>query len=336
MYHLLKHKHMKISFAITILILLSISAFGSDEAYNCSGSESTKQLYKDDAYQLAVERIEETNSNYIDSALIPKQVSDTLLNALIAVYNSTFPQRDTIIDVYNIHAFQEVDLKSIRLVADSTLPWVAELSNYKLNTGNRTIDSIITTFNLKVTNAWPYYGSNYSITLTSEKNINTKALTKNLDTIQGIASIRTDGHAGDGGRIDYLIYPDSINLIYSYGWGDCPSGCMSRHYWKFKVLPNCEVEFISSHGDIIPATSIYNVMISTKTLYPNPCRDFITLPLNIDIATFKIYNSLGVEVHSESITNKTSIDISNLKSGLYYISIIDNDKTISQYQFIKE
>ncbi len=36
--------------------------------------------------------------------------------------------------------------------------------------------------------------------------------------------------------INDSIYSTHVELTYSYGWGDCPSGCMWRRYWKFSPV----------------------------------------------------------------------------------------------------
>lgn len=46
--------------------------------------------------------------------------------------------------------------------------------------------------------------------------------------------------SGDGNRIELVQDEDcqgfgGITLLFSHGWGDCPSGCIHRHYWKVKV-----------------------------------------------------------------------------------------------------
>jgi hypothetical protein len=76
-------------------------------------------------------------------------------------------------------------------------------------------------------------------------------------------------------------------------------------------------------------------------IYPNPSSSAITILLSkvIDatsISTLKIINILGQEILTQQIKNqnKTYIDISNYDKGIYFITIINNNKTNSA-KFIK-
>jgi hypothetical protein len=53
-----------------------------------------------------------------------------------------------------------------------------------------------------------------------------------------------------------------ITLLYSHGWGDCPAGCLQRHWWKVRikargVLPGgaweLVVDAVEESGDVLPA-----------------------------------------------------------------------------------
>ena len=91
-------------------------------------------------------------------------------------------------------------------------------------------------------------------------------------------------------------------------------------------------------ADMIP-TSCASVGIQTpdasnKTVmvYPNPFRNATTIVVSDASQTNKselgIYNILGVEVMSKIITNhSTTIDTSNLPSGMYCFKVIGSEKT---------
>lgn len=73
------------------------------------------------------------------------------------------------------------------------------------------------------------------------------------------------------------------------------------------------------------------------TIYPNPTTDFINID-GIDnslISDIAIYNTLGKKVYfAESIQN-SKIDVSNLNTGIYFISILNQNKT-QTIKFIKK
>lgn len=71
--------------------------------------------------------------------------------------------------------------------------------------------------------------------------------------------------------------------------------------------------------------------ISGLTMYPNPLKGntlFITSTANAEM-NVKIYNVLGKEVLSTKINN-TSVDVSNLASGVYMVKITEEGKTATR------
>ena len=51
--------------------------------------------------------------------------------------------------------------------------------------------------------------------------------------VLGATAIEPDWYVGDGNDIEY----DSLSDEYRFqlGWGDCPSGCIGKHFWVFTV-----------------------------------------------------------------------------------------------------
>ena len=73
------------------------------------------------------------------------------------------------------------------------------------------------------------------------------------------------------------------------------------------------------------------------TIYPNPTTDFIEIN-GLDtagISKYSIFNNLGKELISAEnlLTNK--IDVSQLSTGIYFISIANEDK-VQTLKFIKK
>lgn len=71
------------------------------------------------------------------------------------------------------------------------------------------------------------------------------------------------------------------------------------------------------------------------SLYPNPTNGFLTIKGQFDnLEKFTIHNLLGQSVQNGIITgNETSINVSDLSNGVYFIKIGNSSKT---YKFIKE
>jgi hypothetical protein len=76
--------------------------------------------------------------------------------------------------------------------------------------------------------------------------------------------------------------------------------------------------------------------ISSFDVYPNPAKDQLAVrSLQLANCTIKIYDALGAEVfqtHISHLTAVTSIDISNLKEGIYFLKIV-TEKNIAYKKF---
>lgn len=64
---------------------------------------------------------------------------------------------------------------------------------------------------------------------------------------EGITLAEPNHYIGDGDHIA-VHWP---YYIFSYGWGDCPAGCICRHYWRFYVDAD-DVVLVEEYGDELP------------------------------------------------------------------------------------
>ncbi|MFT4697134.1 MAG: cytochrome c peroxidase [Flavobacteriaceae bacterium] len=68
------------------------------------------------------------------------------------------------------------------------------------------------------------------------------------------------------------------------------------------------------------------------TLYPNPVIENLTVSISDGNYSLNIFNLLGQKLHSETMTSNIEINLSNLNSGIYVVSIQDvtNQKSYSE------
>jgi len=105
--------------------------------------------------------------------------------------------------------------------------------------------------------------------------------------------------------------------------GHVPGNYGERDVWIVKL---------SAENMGISDTDNYNI-----NLYPNPTTGIINLQTPKPIQSVSIYNLMGQKVPFNSLNQEnTSIDISNLSSGTYFIEVILNDKTIKRHKVIKK
>lgn len=240
------------NFAI-LIILITIAACDDENPSVSSDCEFDRtngvyNAYLNDAEQLVLRRILDEQLPEKDDIELPQADVDRVLEALAAVYNAAdnLEAADDVVDIYSIHTFPSRSLNGLILGIDSTYAWTQEWMAGNTLTGNPDIDNLINTYNISLANVGIF--GNWAV-LQSANSLNTVALSNAFAMIDGVNFAQPDGFAGDGNDIEMLEYGAEIRLQYSRGWGDCPSGCISRHYWEFRIDEDCEVEFLGSSGD---------------------------------------------------------------------------------------
>ena len=87
----------------------------------------------------------------------------------------------------------------------------------------------------------------------------------------------------------------------------------------------------------ISFTSISEMSKPILSIYPNPANEilFIKTNSNIESCIFEIYSISGVLVNQYTLYN-SSIDISGLASGVYYLKISSNNNKTENIKFLKQ
>lgn len=97
-----------------------------------------------------------------------------------------------------------------------------------------------------------------------------------------------------------------------------------------------EVDNILLSGSTV--ATIHNIEFNGLRIYPNPAKDMINVTSNKLINNYTIHNTIGQEILTKSNISEHTIDInlSTLKSGIYFIQTTDINGKISLAKFIKE
>jgi hypothetical protein len=282
---------------------------------SCSAPDSIKALYMRDADRLALRKIYSQNLTYTDSIIIPQTHTDTVLKALIAVYNATtLPARNTVISQYNIHTFPNPNVNMLDVAADSNLTWMQQLKLGNIPTGNAQVDGLISGYNLTLQNYDSYLGwfSYHVVTFTSDSSYNLPPLTDLFENISGVNFSDPGTVIGDGNDISASIYPTYVQLNYSLGWQDCPSGCIYRHYWTFNVYYNCSVEYVGESGTSLPIVPAPTISVSGL----NCVND--TLTVTISSASSYSLNNQPITVSQFTLSSPTPTSYIILASNYVY------------------
>jgi hypothetical protein len=316
---------------------MSFSVIAQITSSSCIASDSIKALYRNDADRLELRQIYDNNLTWVDSVEIPQAESDTILNALIAVYNATSLQaRDTVVDIYHIHTFPYPVMNNIAVKADTIQLWMQELANGNLTTGESTIDDLISVYLFEqVTYTDLSWGAADVVTFISDSNYNLFPLIAELNLVPGVNYAQMNSYAGDGNEIYSTVFPDHVELIYQYSWGDCMSGCINNRYWKFKVYYDCSVEFVLSWGTLIYYMEWESYNKSGISVAPNPFQNQLIIEGVNEEYHYEIYSISGEKLHSGAETINVISNLDFLSAGIY-ILIIQTENVLKTIQVVKE
>ena len=104
----------------------------------------------------------------------------------------------------------------------------------------------------------------------------------------------------------------------------------SSEYWNSNIMPNNGGAYML---DTTLSTNQYER--NSVNLYPNPTDGMITIDLlNSEISSIEIYDSLGKKVLEQNSVS-SRVNLSHLKSGIYFCKIISINNEIEFRKIIK-
>jgi hypothetical protein len=85
------------------------------------------------------------------------------------------------------------------------------------------------------------------------------------------------------------------------------------------------------------STGINDISVNNLSVYPNPSTDFITVGADSKFNVLKTYDISGREVMNTYFTSTTEklIDISQLKSGVYFVNTYFDSEMIGTQKITK-
>ncbi|MCB2220471.1 MAG: hypothetical protein KQI35_08760 [Bacteroidetes bacterium] len=215
---------------------------------NCNHTDIIDSIYREDTQRLLFMEIyadsmhEDRNQPFFDEGKV-----NLILNAFQAVYYLDIPERDSIVEKYNIHVFPWLGMQSISLQVDTAALEVMKLIQEK-PTGNAKLDIIIHEYNFTDVQPSLYYPEFNWITITAEQPLNLLPIMEELASLPVFYQVGLGGGAvGDGNTIELSQDGLVLKLDFSIGWGDCPSGCLYRKHWIFVVDDQCNATFLHTY-----------------------------------------------------------------------------------------
>ncbi len=112
--------------------------------------------------------------------------------------------------------------------------------------------------------------------------------------------------------------------LYSWGtnyWGNLGNGTYTESYLP-QVITTCTL-------------GIDGFTKSKVAIYPNPVQNKLFINAQ-ETQTYQIYSILGVKISEGVLSVGSSIDCSNLTSGVYLLNLINNNGLSTTMKFVKQ
>lgn len=223
------------------------------EADDGSLSDSIKAEYRMSAEELAIQLVIESDSSQIE---IPGNLILNLYNGLIHIVNSGLEEAKDVTTEYQIQARPQFARGEILVTVDTTgADWLDSWRNGNVETGVEQIDQLITTYNMHLKSYSELNSMSWAMAvLKTSQQINPLPLAEQFADIPSVSGSELNYMAGDGHAIKVDVAPGAILYRFEYAWGDCPAGCINRHFWEFSVDKNGDVQFLDEGGHALPAS----------------------------------------------------------------------------------
>lgn len=211
-------------------------------------NEELKKAYRTDAEKLAIRYINDRDST---QAEIPEELINFLYNGLIHLVNADHPKAQEATQKFQVHARTPASAREILVFVDTTASWIDNWREGQTETGHDRLDDLIAQYNFtlteynELTNVLP----TAMAALSSNRPINVYAVGRLFEEVDDVEHAGADSIT-DGSDIKVLFFGDYLRFTLELGFGDCPSGCINRHLWHFKVYKDGSVEFDGEKGPL--------------------------------------------------------------------------------------
>ena len=273
-----------------------------------------------------------------DTALleIPEEEWGFIREGLYAVYNAeTLSGYDTIKTCNTL----EPPLNTYIIGCDTNSTWVSAWSKGELLTGDNNMDSLLIAFGFEFVeyNQDPDINEAYVEFYTDMIfNVNVVCL-EFLSFSDIFLAITWDDFAyNPNRRLNYHYEDDIRKYTYSYGWMDCPSGCVFWKHWNINVYDDCSVELVGHNPPINTGVSSPDFVSGILT-YPNPVTTSTTIEYQLvqpSEVTLAIFNHLGEQVelirqYQQQGKQQVVWNAVGLPAGMYFFTLKAGEQVVT-------
>ena len=188
-----------------------------------------------------------------------------------------------------------------------------------------------------------------TVQLTVKSTVNGATAEENVDTYTNLASATATAN-------DWVLLTDNYthtqnNQSFLYVKGPEVSGGQGVDYYidDFSLvnMGENEVDFTAAGNIVDIGAYEYQAGLSTSDnpmqanavyAYPNPTKDILTLINFTEQESIAVYNVLGRKqsIQQQRSLNRLKLNVSNLKRGLYFINVTNNNGHTKAIRFIKK
>jgi lamin tail-like protein/type IX secretion system substrate protein/pullulanase-like protein/PKD domain-containing protein/rhamnogalacturonan lyase-like protein len=141
-----------------------------------------------------------------------------------------------------------------------------------------------------------------------------------------VAEVAYSGRSTDAELLGYNVYRDDLQIntaiVEVTEYNDAEPTIGSHDYYVKAVYEGGESE--PSNVVTIVVTDVNELLANSVVVYPNPTTGVFTIEFSADTkAEVEIIDITGKEVYSKTLSNSTSINISGVHKGIYFVRIVD-------------
>lgn len=251
---------MKFSAALMILISVTLISCDTTETSLLSPTEkmiladkssipdSIVTLYEQFAVALALDTLVNNGQTKNSQIEISEPLKKFYLNALLHVYNFNHPARDSIITMYRINHRPPFDAYDIIAAVNPAKQFLENWRAGNSATGSPELDQLMNKYSVTKIDVMEHFTSSVITVLSFKEPMNAYAMANRFLKTGEFVYVEPNGYAGDGSRITTRVTDTFVDMDYSFGFGDCPAGCIARHWWTFRVFYDGTVEYLGSRG----------------------------------------------------------------------------------------
>jgi len=340
------------------LYLFSVSA-------QCTIEPFIQQNYTIDASILALREIRsDINDVDYDNPFVPEARITPYLEQLSAIYNNpqNAPEVDSLFTQFQFHVnptygyVEPIAYKRLIFTVNTNVSWVQTFKDTGIS-GITDLDNLMNQYQFSTTNFLDLNSSGITIfyITTNYDFLNIKALLDEFEVISDVNYAEADisepnqplglNYSGipysivvpvlpsgtqsySVGVCDLLVDGNGIYQFWLYG-GDCLSGCQQAEPRYVSISNDCSVVNFSR------TLSTEDVALVNIAIYPNPTSDILNIQGISNVKDVELYSIEGKNMKI-SLQNETTIDVSSLQSGIYFLKVIDAQNRSAIRKFIKK